>query len=189
MRTTLILYLLCSSCGPDECWTNSYGDTYSHYKIDNIRVTPILGIKVDDTGQNIDLNVIDQKTMEAEECLQKFGERLPLNVSADAYCPNALDMMDTQLCLRCITVKIPNDWLMSCDGKEQVLPNEAPQQGCDAKGFKRDDNCPCRWREVIQDRTILVTTPNLTMYKDLYVRYKTGCYDNWNSKELLECIQ
>ena len=93
----------------------------------------------------------------------------------------------------CFDVEIADDWRLSCDGSQQVLKDEAPEESCKAKDLHRDfDECPCSWRAGIQQKEdttpIIVTTPSLYLYKDPLLRYITSCDYPWSSPPLAACM-
>lgn len=187
LLTLFALYILINCKGPD-CPHYGYTSQFN-YQVSYNAITPS-GIKVDTSGQLIRLDTIDVLTNEVETCLEKnFGSppHIPQEVRNASYCV----VSDFNLpCDRdCFSVKVPDDWVMSCDGSQQLLPTEAPQELCDAKGLTANPDCPCRWRAGIQNNNIIVTTPSLYLYKDPLIRIITGCNNPWAHTRLAECAQ
>lgn len=170
-------------CGGEQCKRN-YFQTHTNYKVNADQKTGS-GIKVDTSGQDISLELIDQLTLEVELCLEEeFPEgKLPREVRIEANC---LDDNFESLHRECIQIKIPNNWQYSCDGSQQVLQDEAPQYLCDQKGMS-NSACTCNWRAAIQDEYTIIVTPSLYMYKDPLIRIITGCNNPWGHEKLAKC--
>jgi len=90
----------------------------------------------------------------------------------------------------CYTVLLPDDWRVACEDPEQQVYGHAPQEACDAKGFEADLNCPCGWRTSLQSGNVIVTTPNLYMFRQSVVELLTGYapYYAWQDKSLIPCM-
>lgn len=186
----LALALALAGCVPPpvagECVSYAYESQFTY------EVTPSFttdgGIAVDPTGQPVDGDAIDRRTAEVEACLAaEFGSpaRIPDDVRAAADCLD--DSFALPLARACLVVKVPDDWGISCDGAQQVLPARAPGALCLAKGLAPTEACPCRWRAGIQDEHVLVTTPDLHLFKDPLVRLATGCNNPWAHAKLARC--
>jgi hypothetical protein len=180
--------ILTSGCGPEtpRYYRNGYASQFD-YDIRPTMVTPA-GIRVDPTGQQLDIEKIDRQVDEVERCLEEaFGDppRIPDEVMDDAEC--RWDDLDLPLHREWLIVKVPDDWLYSCDGSQLVLPALAPETGCLAKGQHPTAECPCRWRGGIQDDRYIVTTPAFYIYKDPIIRMVTGCNNPWYSPPLATC--
>lgn len=169
------------------CYQNYYQSQFN-YKIKADQVTES-GIKIDIDVEDFDSDRIDQLVNETEACLQTtFPDGiLSDDVVHDAQCQNR--SFNPVISRECFKVKVPDDWVFSCDGSTQLLPQVAPQRLCGDKGLEADPNCPCRWRAGIQDNTVIVTTPNLKLFKDPLVRIVTGCNNPWYSKPLADCMR
>lgn len=179
--------LIVSCVQHGECKNYNYQDQ-CNYEINATEITKS-GISVDTSGNVIDLSEIDRLTDEVESCLiEEFGNPaiIPDDVMADSDC--VVNTFDIPLLRECIVVKIPSDWTWSCDGTQQLLSCEAPQELCNEKGFEYDPECPCRWRAGIQDNHIIIVTPNLYLYKDPLIRITTGCNNPWAHRKFLKCI-
>lgn len=181
-----ILTALVTNCGIDDsCPRWNYYNQFN-YKTNFNQTTPI-GIKVDTSGQDMSLVLIDELTLKVEDCLNKnFPDgKIPDDVYKAGQC--STKTLELPCDKDCLKVKIPNDWLWSCDGTQQLLPSQAPKALCEAKGLHPTAECPCRWRAGIQDDSIIVATPNLHLYKDPLIRYITGCNNPWFHPKLAEC--
>ena len=180
--------LFCINCRQEqgECRNNFYENQFD-YKINADKITDG-GIEVDDSGQDIDLSLIDKLTEEVEQCLlEQFGEKLkiPKDVSLTGQC--MFDSFNLPAPRSCFKVKIPSEWTLSCDGSQQVLLTTAPQYLCNQKGLAPNQDCPCRWRAGIQEGNNIVTTPSFYLYKDPLIRIITGCNNPWGHEKLAVC--
>lgn len=177
--------------GGDECRRYTYTNQFN-YEVDFNQTTP-QGIAIDLSGQDVSPELIDRLTDEVEQCLaETFGNPpvLPPAVVQDAQCRD--DTFSLPINRECFAVKIPNDWQISCDGTQQVLPISstayvAPDELCEAKGLTVTPECPCRWRAGLQDNYIIVSTPSLYVYKDPLIRMVTGCNNPWGHPALSQC--
>jgi hypothetical protein len=183
----LICFTACSA-EADTCpVTWNYADQF-RYDVEPTLSTPS-GIAVDPSGQRVEPEEIDRLFKEVETCLEEqFGSppALPPDVIRDGECFSDTFPLPYPR-ERCLTIKIPNDWVPNCDGTQQVLPWKAPDEGCLAKGLTPTEKCPCRWRSGIQDLRTAVTTPNLLNLKDPLIRIITGCNRPWSSPALAKC--
>lgn len=184
---TSIAFLI--SCTPPyECKSYNYHSQFD-YNVNAAKITDD-SIQVDTSGNIIDLSEIDRLTNETELCLiEEFGNPpvIPEEVVKQSDC--LFDTFDIPFARECITVKIPNDWIWSCDGTQQLLPYKAPQKLCDEKGLYYNQDCPCKWRGGIQNNHIIVTTPNMIVYKDPLIRMMTSCNNPWAHPKLSRCAQ
>jgi len=160
----------------------------TEYSVEPTLETPT-GIPVDPSGQRVEPEVVDGIVDDVERCLREsFGEppSLPPDVVRDGQCISTTFTLPYPRA-ECLTIKIPNDWVPSCDGSQQLLPWSAPDAGCLQKGLTPTKECPCRWRAGIQDRRTAVTTPNLYNLRDPLIRIMTGCNSPWTSPALAKC--
>ncbi len=169
-----------AACSPPcpDCEHRLYADQTA-YGIEPMAMTD-KAIAVDDSGQQIPLAVIDRLVDEVEACLiGKFGPEPRL--SADFMRSNDCDRGTFTLPIRreCLTVKIPDDWVYSTDGKRMLLNALAPDEGCLAKGLKPDKKHPCRWQAGIQGSNAIVVPPSLYNFKDPLLRIVTRCNNIW----------
>jgi len=172
MKAIVLLGSLLLICCNNPCYYNSYADV-TNYKIFLNRTTAS-GIRVDDLEEEISLEEIDQRTRELEACLQITIDR------------------------RCITVLIPHDWYISeCSG-EQLFPCFVKDSLCEekmrAEGMSNEQieiilaKCPCACRATIQNEEIIVTAPNLKLYKAELARMVTGVNDPWATERTRRCL-
>lgn len=86
----------------------------------------------------------------------------------------------------CLKIAVPEWHISECTG-EQVFVCSVPTASCDAKG--QDAGCPCYCRAMIQDNTVVWTTPNRKLLRAYLVTLMTGCYNPWLVPQLLRCVQ
>lgn len=191
-RLAGVLAVLFSACQSEQnCRHYNYANQFN-YEVDFNQSTP-QGIALDLSGQDVSPELIDRLTDEVEKCLaETFGNPpvLPPAVVQDAQCRDSTFRLPIDR--ECFAVKIPNDWQISCDGTQQVLPISstayvAPDELCEAKGLTVTPECPCRWRAGLQDDYIIVSTPSLYVYKDPLIRMVTGCNNPWGHPALARC--
>ena len=171
MKHWYVLLILCS-CNTDPCYYRMY-DWGFNYET-NPNHTTKYGIKVDTSGQNVNpliFDMVDQMAQEVEQCLDpKFT------------CKR--DDTPPKICKGCLIVKIPNDWSFSNkDSRQQVLSDRAPDEAC------KNSDPPCYWRAGLQDGYIIITTPNLFLFKDPLIKHMTRCDDVWYTPELSKCAR
>ena len=148
----LIFFCSCSQPGYDGIFLN-----ITDYQIKGeYKISPA-GIKVYPNNNEINLNDIDLKVLELEECLQ-------LSIHRDWF-----------------SVYIPNDWYWSnpicSDDPQQLIPSEVDYKLCEAKGLVIEEECRdlkyptekcpcvCNCRSTIQNNNVIITTPNLKLFK------------------------
>ncbi len=188
----LLPFLLLISCGEirSPYYSHNFYDQFPPpyaYTFRRTATTP-RGVSVDSSGLAIDLEEIDRRIDNAEECLTlAFG--IPPVIPADVRAASACDADTFPLPLlrQDLRVKVASDWIPSCDGTEELLPAPSPDSGCEAKGLVPTDLCPCHWRAGIQNNAFIVITPDLYLLKDPAVRMATGCNDVW-SAPLAACV-
>ncbi|MCK5018894.1 MAG: hypothetical protein KAS32_17665 [Candidatus Peribacteraceae bacterium] len=150
LKYLLSLLLLCSC--EQVGYKGIFKDT-TNYSIKDDYVFSPAGIKVYPNGNKIDLNNIDLKVSELEECLK-------LSIHRDWF-----------------SVYIPSDWYVSeCSG-QQLIPSLVDYKLCEAKGLIIEEECrglrypteecpcPCNIRSGIQNNNVIITTPNLELFK------------------------
>lgn len=153
--------------------------TFYRYKHSQFRRTPegvqYWAPKKDDTE---DLrHAIDRKTDELEQCL---GQKLHRDWFA---------------------VYVPPDWYVSSCTGQQLVPSYAALELCRAKGLNVPETCrgvlkptkqcpcPCNFRAIVQDGFLVVTAPNLALYKAELTRIVTGVNNPWADKSLVKCLR
>jgi hypothetical protein len=180
IRTVAIATALlagCSVCSETQ-WGYEDG-TFDAYSIGALERTPG-GVMYDASGTGVSAATVDQITDKVETCLRPLAGTSP----PGAFCegrivPASIDRSSFRL-------KIAADSVIGCSGQE-VLPVVAPSSGCEAKGETPTAACPCRWRAGIRCPNILIVTPNFVEYRDVLIRFVTGCADPWANPELSVC--
>ncbi len=167
----------CTVCDEDR-WGYGYG-AFDRYDVHPTSVTAG-GIGYDPSGLPIAPELIDRLTGEVEKCLA--------SVEADAGVARACMQYAGTIDRKSFVVKIANDWVLSCDGSQQLLPVLAGSAGCIAKGLTPSEQCPCRWRAGIECPNQIITTPSFYLYKDALTRFVTGCADPWAYPSLATCV-
>jgi hypothetical protein len=181
-----------SGCTLRSCYEMDWGYTdneFNHYEI-NANYKTSQGTSFDPSNQNISPELIDRLTNEVSYCLENTfpNHTISDDIAGKAFCKNK--NIPLPIDKSSFVVKIPNDWILSCDKSEEVLPTPviAGEGGCIAKGLTPDVSCPCRWRAGMICPNILITTPNFYIYKDVLVRFLTGCQDAWAVPQFANCI-
>ena len=184
MKWTLVLLGLAIGCAA-SFYHGMYRSVTS-YNIQPVTRTPG-GIHVDRSGNNIDLDDLDKKTAQVETCLAKnFPDgRLSPEVQSASHCIRPT--FDPFFHRDAAYVKIAPDWHVGCEG-EQVFPCNVDPKLCEAKGFVPTKQCPCECRSTIQNDNVVVTTPNLYLYKGELIRLMTGCNNIWTTQKLASCF-
>lgn len=151
-----------SGVHPEHLW--GYNVDAPPYKVECVS-TP-KGVCFDPSGQAISAGLVDRLTDEVEACVGKTIDRGSFRV------------------------KIANDWHLSCDGAQQVLPAAgAGDLGCEAKGLTPTAACPCLWRAYLQGDGVIVATPSMYLFKDALTRFVTGSRNPWADPKLVACVQ
>ncbi len=193
MKNLLVLFLV--GCGGDPvCYHNNY-QTLKRYPVNFTQMTS-MGIGVDSTGQKVDLAIIDRLTSQLDICLEKSFKANPTitsELAKKADCRTDVGVprvrFDNIYIKTCFKVKVPNDWEYSkCYPEEQLLPISAPDALCEAKGLHPTPECPCRWRVETQDDYIIVSPPNLKLFKAELARMVTGCNNVWIVPQIIACL-
>jgi len=167
-----------------------------HYKVARSHTTG-LGVAVDLSGHDElwpEIGAqIDSEIVELYQCLREqglMGRRIAPSEVPGAWCYNdPIVIRDEMSCRGCLEIKVPRKWESSCiDASIQLLPVSAPDWHCIAKGLTPTPECPCRWRAGIQDGNILVTTPDLGMFRHELLRYISGCHLPSANALLSKCL-
>lgn len=149
MKYILLLLILISGCGND---VSRFQDV-TFYDISGDYVKTPDDIIVYLNGNNVDLTLIDQKVNELEQCLDR-------KIKRDSF-----------------KVYIPDDWYISPCSGEQLIPSLVDPQLCENKGLEMLEDCrwkmfptaecpcPCSVRATIQNDNVVITTPNLKLFK------------------------
>lgn len=184
----ILLIIFGSSCGnnPNRCEFVYYLPEQTDYSVDATELTP-KNIAIDPSGQNISGSLVDRLTDETEACLIKnFGNPpiLSEETQTDAICYGSSFILPIRR--ECLTVKVSNDWFLSTDGTQQLLPYIGGYGDC-GKGLPGDG--PCYWRAGVQNNLTIATTPSFYLYKDPLVKITTGCTYPWFDAKLAECME
>lgn len=167
--------------GCDICY-GGYGYDYTHYTYKKTDTTQ-KGIAVDASMvQTVNLARIDERVDKIEACLRPLLRQYS-HLTEDqrkAWGCWPRDYKDEPLKRNCFAIKLVPP-VQGCMGWD-MLPDRAPDQGCIDKGLTPTVECPCRWREVIQGDSLIVTTSTRMPLWDL-VSIVTGCAGPgaWNS--------
>lgn len=155
---------LISACTPPpfEMFYGYHLDRSPSYTINPV-VSPG-GVRYDnEVGELLDVPRLDFLTDQLEACLERSIDRSSF------------------------VVKIPNDWTYSCDGTEEVLPFVSiVDRTC--KGKTATEECPCRYRAVLQEPNVVVVTPNLKLYRDALARLILNTSVTWDDPEISPCL-
>jgi hypothetical protein len=177
---------------PSQCLETRYGYTsvgmFDAYEFDESRkFTTSKGVMVDPAGLKISAALVDRLVDEVESCLKDNfpnGE-LPQDVTDKIGSKSA--SFNLPIDRSEFKVRVAADWLLSCDGKQQVLPILADPKGCVAKGFTPTAECPCRWRAGINCPNTIVTTPNFFLFKDALLRFILDSSNPWGHPTIARC--
>ena len=124
--------------------------------------------------------IIDDKINKTEACLKQW------QVSKDDVLHRVYNWKSPAR--SCYTIVLVDDWTTSCDGQWQLF-GSAPQESCDAKGLKEDPDCPCKYRGVLQDGSVILIPPDAKFLRIEVVQLLTGyrSVDIWSAPELVKC--
>jgi len=192
----IIACLGCSGPSMKDCGLNRISNmSLDDYDVKVNTKTPA-GIPVDTGGINYDLAYIDDMTYEVKDCLAKNFPDFTISdeVFKASYC-RSKDFSSSYHAawnFGCWQVKIDNNWVKSCDGKQQLLSEISPTMPGQSCGGKPNviptKECPCRFRVGIIGKTIVVP-PDARLFKDGLVRAITGCENPWGHSLLAECAK
>ena len=156
------LLLQVCGCAGEYCYYYNFTDI-TNYSFEETGRT-LLGISVSDYSGELDLDLVDRKVLELENCL---------DMSIDYNCVKALVPPDT--------------YISPCSGRELFPCNINPQL-CIDKGITPTEECPCACRGAIQDNLIIVTVPSLITFKGELTRLITGINNPWTHEETKNCM-
>jgi hypothetical protein len=164
------IILLGWDCEPEEqCYYNSYSNVTSYNFVEDARTSKGISVM---RGKNnsVSLEEIDLRVDELEACLRAKGRQVTVKRS-------------------CLKVLIPNNWYTSeCTGSQMFSCRINPQV-CLDKGITEEELavCPCACRAIIQDENIIVSAPNLQLFKAELARMVTGINNVWTTN-FTECL-
>jgi hypothetical protein len=175
----LFLSFCLSCCGPppnQECPTNYYQNLTS-YTVNPTQVTKS-GISVD-SSYPVDLDTLDTRILQITACIEAISASL-VQITEEQRL--AWDCLSRELSkgpfkLSCLTIKVVDPY-PSCS-EWQLLPVPAPDQLCIDKGLTPTPECPCMWRNLVQDDWVIITPPALYIWETGKVI--TGCNNLWSS--------
>jgi hypothetical protein len=184
--TFLFVFGVFGGCSEDnDCYLNNY-QSITGYEINPNLTTPE-GISVDTSGFDVDLEELDRQIDEMEICVQDaLAGGIDLATAEAQDCRDSnwnyrTDFSDISVRRGCLIVKIAPDWNVSSCSEEymEVFPCDMPAEVCENKGLEVTEECPCRCRSTIQDENIVVTTPDLRLFRGELARMMTGCNNPW----------
>lgn len=162
-KLILLCLVLLTTCVTPPCYHNNYLNI-TDYQVHVDSITPH-GIKVDSSGEEVDLREIDRQVDALEECLETSIQRT------------------------CLRIKVAPDWYISeCSG-QQLFPCDINDQVCLDKGLTEEDLeiCPCNCRATIQDENTIIVTPDLRLLRGELARMITGINNPW-IPEISPCL-
>jgi hypothetical protein len=159
----LIVMVFLMGC-EDPCYTNMFKNI-TNYSVNPNTSTPS-GIDVDSNGYWVDVEAIDRKVKEVEECL------------------------GTEISRSCLTVVIAPDWYISSCTGVALFPCDMPQSSCDEKNLPQvqTEDCPCACRSILQNFDAIITTPYLENFKGELARLVTGNNGVWYDENVNGCL-
>ncbi len=181
----LATFLACTGCGP----TCDHAGEYSWYTDDHQELVSEFEAAPRYYVDGIEYAGIDGTELKAivDETVACVA-RVARPYAPDAYCHAQVEPP----CRECMQMLVSEQWSWSCDGREQLLHVDAPQESCRQKGFEEDPHCPCRFRGGTMrhdNHNMIVVTPNLTMLRYEVVRYWAGCWNPIYDARLNRCAE
>ena len=99
-------------------------------------------------------------------------------------------------------ILVPSDWYVSACSGQQLVPSTPACSLCiDQKGLPLPEKCcglakptvgcpcVCNVRATIQDNYVIVTAPNLLLYKAELARLVTGVNNVWTDAQIVTCVR
>jgi hypothetical protein len=140
------------------------------YRQDNVPITQAF------------LDEIDRRTLALEACLKKSGVWSHINYTW-------------------YSVFVPKNWYTSSCSGEQLVPSTPMVKECTIKGLVipqkcvglrqpllPDCPCVCNHRAVVQNNAVIVTAPNLKLYKAELARLVLAATNPWNQPKVAACL-
>jgi hypothetical protein len=167
----LMAFLPTLSCVQETCYQSNYPN-YSNFTISK-NLESYGGILFDDPKHELDYSAVIDFNTRVLECIKSLPELSPAELSEGA-CYGKMDPVIRS----CLVVKVP-EWHNSTCSNEQLFQCDVGNQPCYNKGLTPTAECPCLCRAMIQDNTVLLTTPNLRLYPAYLTSMLTGCMYPW----------
>jgi len=135
----------------------------------------------------------------AKDDTQAFRDKLDVLTHELAACLPKIDPK-WQVRRDWFVVFVPPDWYVSTCSKQQLVPSTPPCRGCRKKGLDIPDKCcglrkptaecpcVCNMRAVVQDNYVIVTSPNLLLYKAELARLITNNNNVWGHEQIRKCL-
>lgn len=172
----LVIWTLITGCGNPPCYVGDHGNYTNHVRSQIVAVSPMYGFSVDDPKGELDLAKLDMTVSAIVECI---GSILPLTMS-EYQTAECVGQPSSEV-RSCIVVKVPEWHVSSCTGS-QLFPCSVPVLSCLNKGQTPTLECPCSCRAIIQDNSMILTTPNLELFPARLTELLTGCPQIWNTR-------
>lgn len=185
----LTFFYFCCSCDCYDCYHNYY-QNITNYEVNPNTITPG-GIQVDTSDFEVDLEEIDRQVDYLENCMQENFSSPDFEVSGEVLdqqeCWNEDLSPDIIVRRDCLIVKIAPDWFVSPCSGQQVFECNIRDSVCEDKGLEITDECPCMCRSTIQDENVIITTPDLYLFRGELGRMVTSCNNPW-FEPVNECL-
>lgn len=164
-------------CGDKHCYNNFYNDVAGYTFNPNLITQK--GISIESSFL-VDLLDVDDRVQKITNCVANITLLKPIISHEEQIAWQCLsrEMRLPPYDLSCIGVKIMKPVENNCSNW-QVLPVSAPDSLCIEKGIIPTNECPCRWRSLIINDSIVITTPVVYLWD--VARIITGCNNVWHS--------
>jgi hypothetical protein len=181
VKKSFLIFLFLASCYEDDpCMFYGEENIYPPYSVSINQTTPN-GVRVDASGQTINLALIDKTIEYVESCLAKaYPNGIPKDVVEKGWCRNDWEGKIRKFNPSCIKVKVPDSCSLSQTPGQQyyLLDRKAPLEGCQAKGLDAKPG-ECRWRAGWQENETAVVCQDLYLLSEQIVKYLTTCQVVW----------
>lgn len=171
----LVVAIGCNTTPP--CYPSNYPN-YTAYQV-TVTHDTAGGIHLDDPTHQLDPDRVDRTVQRVQECLASLNT-VPLSneefAQAECYGSVALETRS------CFVVKLAPDWHVSQCSTEELFPCSVPDVSCTEKGLTPTPECPCQCRAMVQDNTVLITTPNMRLFPAYLTTLLTGCNRPWTTR-------
>jgi len=166
----------------DQCYFNYYANVGT-WVVNPDKVTPS-GIKIDSGGYLIDLEKIDKRIKNIEQCIievAKEYERKGFENQWQCIRPIKPESLKRD----CLMIKIVNPIYSNCGKDWEFIGIKAPDKLCEDKGLIITPECPCMWRTAIFQDNVIISPPALYLWE--LGRIITSCNAIWAS-EFAKCL-